>query len=83
MRYNYLRTSKLISLVIIFVFLAEYFLDKPALRSSNIDLERQIDLAFAREDSKKERGYLNKNENGLNENSNQVDYGLNRKNILQ
>ena len=45
MRLNYSRFLKYLSFTVFFVFLAEFFLERPALRS-NIDLERQIDLAF-------------------------------------
>jgi hypothetical protein len=73
MRHSYLRTSKLISLVILFVFIAEYFLDKPSLRSSHIDLERQIDLAFARQEKKGDE-FIDTHDKDLNENNNQVVY---------
>jgi hypothetical protein len=47
MRLKYSRILKLVGLVLFIVFVLPLFFDsKPKLRSSDIDIERQIDLAF-------------------------------------
>ena len=51
MRLKYSRILKLVGLVLFIVFVIPFFFDsKPKLRSSDIDLDRQIDKAFENQD---------------------------------
>jgi hypothetical protein len=65
MRFKYLRIIKLVSLFYIFFFFIPFFFEMPRLRSSNVDLERQVDEAYSKNFNNKQRIYFKDNDYDL------------------